>query len=118
MQDVPVRPLSPESSLKQKTTKNITKSASEDINDPKDNQKPELSVTVPTTPIQRLISPAERLAERLTEVFLDPEIGLVFRFLYRIAKANLALNEPQELFLRLALTEAYRRAEKALHGRR
>lgn len=100
MRNVHARPLS-ERSVNQKNVEYTTKS----------NSKFE------EVPIERSAAPIEQLTDRLERVFLDPEVGLVFRFLFRIAQANLSPPDPAEIFLRLALSEAYVRAEKAC-GRR
>lgn len=97
MQNISARSLSPDSSLKQNTNKNITKNASECVK----------------VPVEHL----EKLAERLKLVFLDAEVGGVFQMLYRAAHANQPkTTEQHEIYFRLALSEAYARAMK--HGRR
>jgi hypothetical protein len=100
MQNLYARPHSPESSLKQKTTKNIIKSNPNSIKDP----------------TSRSDEPAiERLADLIQGVFLDPVVGEVFRFLYQVAHANLSpSNSQNELAVRLVLGAAYTRAMKVV----
>ena len=104
MQDWYARPQSLESSLKQKRIEKTNKNTPAHIN------------IQPKVPIE----PIERLAERLKQVFLDPQVGEPFRFLFRAAQSNsLVFFEPKQetLFLQLVLSEAYARAEKAMRDR-
>jgi hypothetical protein len=91
MQRKYVRPLSLEGSVNQNKDKDITKRALK-----------EREVLL------------EQLTERLMQVFLDPAVGLVFRFLFQVARDHFANPQQQSnVFLRLVLSTAYARAEKA-----
>jgi hypothetical protein len=102
------RSLSPEGSLKQKRTKNIIKRPSE----------PFIARLVPKDKIKRSEESLEELAEHLKGVFLKPKlVGEAFRLLFRSARLNLEPPKQEELFLLLALSEAYLRAQKVIHDR-
>jgi hypothetical protein len=103
------RSLSPEGSLKQKRTKNIIKRPSE----------PFIADSVPKDRIKRSNETLEQLAEQLKGVFLKPKlVGEAFRLLFRSARLNLEVPKQEDLFLLLALSEAYLRAEKVIHDER
>ena len=111
MQDQYARPLSLESSLRQKRNKNINKDVLE-------HSKVQDDALVRVGRSKQSNDSIEELVRRLEQVFLAPdEVGIAFRFLFRIARANFSAQPDSCFFLRLALSEAYVRAEKALHDR-